>query len=86
MWAYFFAYIGGIYEMERKKIKLQFDKLTFKECADKFINDCEIRGLRKDTIRHYTSAIKNIFNYIDPNISVDMINKELFDDYSKTQN
>ena len=72
--------------MERKKIKLQFDKLTFKECADKFINDCEIRGLRKDTIRHYTSAIKNIFNYIDPNISVDMINKELFDDYSKTQN
>lgn len=72
--------------MERKKIKLQFDSLTLDECMNKFINDCEVRGLRKDTIRHYKSAIKTIYNYIDPQLSIDMINQELFEEYSRIQN
>lgn len=72
--------------MERMRIKLKYDSMTFSDCMDKFILDCEARGLRKDTLRHYKSAIHNIYNYIDPKTSVDKINKELYDEYSRIQN
>ena len=86
MGAYFFAPKRRFLKLERRKIKLQFDKMTFGECMERFIEDCEARGLRKDTIRHYNSAIKVVYKTISPNTPVDIINKAMFDDYARCQN
>ena len=86
MGAYFFVPKRRFLKLERRKIKLQFGKKTFGECVEMFKEDCEARGLRKDTIRHYDSAIKVIYKKISPSMPVDMINKTVYDDYARYQN
>ena len=65
----------------RKKLKISVDTLTFKEGAEEFLNDCKVRGLRKDTLRHYDSALKVIYKTIPPNTPIETFDKSLYNKY-----
>ncbi len=65
---------------DMKKIKLNMVKSkTFKEGFEDFIFNCKARGLRDGTISHYQQSYIQIIRYLNSDIEIADINKEVFD-------
>ena len=54
---------------------------TFEQGCEDYIVDCKARNLREGTIKHYQDAFKQIFKYLDKDILIEDMTKEVFADF-----
>ena len=54
---------------------------TFEQGCEDYIVDCKARNLRDGTIKHYRDAFKQIFKYLDKNMLIEDMTKEVFADF-----
>ena len=54
---------------------------TFEQGCEDYIVDCKARNLREGTIKHYRDAFKQIFKYLDKDILIEDMTKEVFADF-----
>ena len=65
-----------------KKIKMNIKNgRTFEQGSEDYIVDCKARNLRDGTIKHYRDAFKQIFKYLDKNMLIEDMTKEVFADF-----
>lgn len=65
-----------------KKIKMNIKNgRTFEQGCEDYIVDCKARNLRDGTIKHYRDAFKQIFKYLDKNMLIEDMTKEVFADF-----
>ena len=57
---------------------------TFEQGCEDYIVDCKARNLRDGTIKHYRDAFKQIFKYLDKNMLIEDMTKEVFADFMLT--
>ena len=54
---------------------------TFKEGFQEYLFNCKARGLREGTLRHYEQSYIQLIKYIDENIEIVDIDKNVFDSF-----
>ena len=64
--------------MKKLKLSTLKDK-TFKEGFEEFIFNCKARGLREATIHHYKESYAQIIRYMDKDMEIKDIDKEVFE-------
>ena len=65
-----------------KRLKMNKQKLTFKDGCEMYIQDCKARNLRERTI-HYLSSYKQMYNYFSPDMPLDEFTPAVFNGYDK---
>jgi len=66
--------------MKRMKLSRKNDK-TFKDGFIEFILNCKSRNLREGTVKHYEISYRQIIKYLDENIKISDINKDIFNEF-----
>ena len=64
-----------------KRLKMNKQKLTFKDGCEMYIQDCKARNLREGTIKHYLSSYKQMYNYFSPDMPLDEFTPAVFNGY-----
>ncbi|SFU34825.1 integrase/recombinase XerD [Clostridium sp. DSM 8431] len=65
-----------------KRLKINNDKgKIFKEGFQEYLFNCKARGLREGTIRHYEQSYIQLIKYIDENMEIADIDKNVFDSF-----
>lgn len=64
--------------MKKLKLSTLKDK-TFREGFEEFIFNCKARGLREATIHHYKESYAQIIRYMDKQMEIKDIDKEVFE-------
>ena len=72
----------GTFFMRKKVMKLDNKTIkTLDEGFEDFIFYCKRRNLREDSIGHYNRFYHNLINYVDKDIPIEDINKNIVDNF-----
>jgi len=65
-----------------KKLKMQTDiGITFEEGCKLYIENCQQRNLRADTVRHYRQSYDQFFKYFDPDMPLTEFTEAKYNGY-----
>ena len=63
------------------RIRMQQNKITFKEGCELYLLDCRQRNLREGTIKHYRQSFQRFLRYFDEGMPIEKIDQDMYNTY-----